>query len=436
MDGVQRVLDPVYETFDPQTEWQLEEGFDTLIVHLSAFRKDQIRVQVAATRKLRITGERPLGNNKWRRFHKEFPIPQNVDVDQIVAKYEGGVLYVKCPKVITPAPESRKAPTEVSKPQQKPRLSEPQQAAQRIADQKQVAQEVPPKADGDKQTTGKTAAPANAYNAAQKTPKSGEKEAGETSGKSSAVADAKMALQKTPDQKEKEPIRDANNLSQKIASDKERSELETRQKPWSSTGDKKHESPGGSVNDAAQMDKGSASGTDKSRLVGYKELVGGLAREMRKAKKVTNLVVAALLVLVRAEFSVGATVIKNHEGQIVGNCVERFSIEDPEEGEIRKAQLGLAEAGRCGLNQITVEGDSLLAIEAFRHFLDKWNWKYHVGIGDISRMASTFESCSFSFVHHGANEVAHLLVQWAVSVFMTEGHPDIEYIALKLRRRI
>ncbi|KAB1226903.1 Protein RESTRICTED TEV MOVEMENT 2 [Morella rubra] len=327
MDAMQRVLDPVYENFDPQTEWQPEEGFDTLIVLLADFRKEQIRVQITAARKLRIMGERPLGNNKWRRFHKEFPIAPNVDPDQIVAKYEGGVLYVKCPKVITQAPESRKSPTEVSKPQQKPRLSEPPQAAQKIADQEQVAQEVPSKANGDKQTIGKTAAPANAYNAAQKTPKSGEKEAGETSEKSSAaapainviqkppekekelsstegkshpVADAKMALQKTPDQKEKEPISDANNVSaQKIASDKERSELlEKKQKPWSSTGDKKHESPGGSVNEAAQMDKGSASGSVKSRLEGYKEVVGGLTREMRKAKKVTNLIVAALLVLV------------------------------------------------------------------------------------------------------------------------------------------
>lgn len=51
----------------------------------------------------------------------------------------------------------------------------------------------------------------------------------------------------------------------------------------------------------------------------------------------------------REQFAVGAVVIKNHLGQIIGACVEKSSIEDPDEGKIWAAQLGLIEAQRCRL---------------------------------------------------------------------------------------
>lgn len=55
-------------------------------------------------RKLRITGERLRGDNKWSCFHKELPISSYYDANQISAKFEGGILYVKHPKKnISPA---------------------------------------------------------------------------------------------------------------------------------------------------------------------------------------------------------------------------------------------------------------------------------------------------------------------------------------------
>lgn len=61
----------------------------------TGFRKEQLKVQVTTTRKLRVMGERPVGPNKWIRFRKEFPIRSNIDVDSIAAKFEGTNLVVK-----------------------------------------------------------------------------------------------------------------------------------------------------------------------------------------------------------------------------------------------------------------------------------------------------------------------------------------------------
>ncbi|KAB1203799.1 hypothetical protein CJ030_MR8G016817 [Morella rubra] len=130
-------------------------------------------------------------------------------------------------------------------------------------------------------------------------------------------------------------------------------------------------------------------------------------------------------VAVREDFAVGAAVIKNHLGQIVGACVEKIFIEDPEEGEIRAAHLGLLEAERCGSRKIVVEGDSRQAIEAFRCYPEKRNWRCHGRIGDIVGFASAFDSCSFSFVYRGANEEAHLLARWAASKIMSGDYPAV-----------
>lgn len=43
-------------------------------------------------------GDRPAGANKWIRFRKEFPIPPNIDVDSVSAKFEGANLVVRLPR--------------------------------------------------------------------------------------------------------------------------------------------------------------------------------------------------------------------------------------------------------------------------------------------------------------------------------------------------
>jgi len=71
-------------------------------------------VQIDKFGRLRITGERPLGadGSRWRRFHKEFQVPDTCDAAAIRARLDkDGILLITMPKLSTPAPaEEPKAP--------------------------------------------------------------------------------------------------------------------------------------------------------------------------------------------------------------------------------------------------------------------------------------------------------------------------------------
>ncbi|KAL9316111.1 hypothetical protein ACSQ67_017112 [Phaseolus vulgaris] len=90
-----------YQDFDPYFEWSEDEGSATLTVMLPGFTKEQLRVQVTSTPALRINGERQIIENKRRRFGREFSIPPYCDTNEVSAKFEGGVLTIKFPKLIT-----------------------------------------------------------------------------------------------------------------------------------------------------------------------------------------------------------------------------------------------------------------------------------------------------------------------------------------------
>ncbi|KAL9391122.1 hypothetical protein Peur_015042 [Populus x canadensis] len=100
-----KVNDQVYEDIDPKMEWVNDAGFDTLLVRLPGSTKQQLRIQAATgDRKLKITGKSRQGDNKLIRFNKELTVPSVYDLDQIRAKFEGGVLYIKHPKKISVQP--------------------------------------------------------------------------------------------------------------------------------------------------------------------------------------------------------------------------------------------------------------------------------------------------------------------------------------------
>ncbi|KAF8009348.1 hypothetical protein BT93_J0368 [Corymbia citriodora subsp. variegata] len=93
-----------YEELQPTTNWALEDRFDTFIIHLPGFKKDQLRVQISSAGNLRVLGERQLTGNKWSRFKVETPISSNYDSNNISAKFDNNNLQVKFPKIIVPAP--------------------------------------------------------------------------------------------------------------------------------------------------------------------------------------------------------------------------------------------------------------------------------------------------------------------------------------------
>ncbi|CAN0923342.1 Inactive protein RESTRICTED TEV MOVEMENT 2 [Linum grandiflorum] len=133
-----------YEDFEPTTEWKREPNADTLLVYLPGFRKDQLKVQVTSSRQLRITGERPSGNNnKWSRFKKEMPIGSNYEANEIGARFDKGVLYVKHPKLI---PNGQPAPP-IAAGNQFPPLQKPQPLPPRPAAAPTTPRPPPPQQD-------------------------------------------------------------------------------------------------------------------------------------------------------------------------------------------------------------------------------------------------------------------------------------------------
>jgi len=72
------------------------------------------------SRKLRITGERPIPGNKWRKFDQTYPVPENSEAEKLEAKFEQGILILKMLKKLI-SQSSQVAPQqEVEKSPQSP----------------------------------------------------------------------------------------------------------------------------------------------------------------------------------------------------------------------------------------------------------------------------------------------------------------------------
>ncbi|KAL0735382.1 hypothetical protein Bca4012_011592 [Brassica carinata] len=106
----------IYQEFEPATRWTSEPDAEILVVDLPGFKKEQIKLSVTTTRKLRLTGERPTGGNKWIRFRHEIPIPMTVDIDSVSAMLKDNKLYIRHSKVRTESPQAKPSSPVVTKP--------------------------------------------------------------------------------------------------------------------------------------------------------------------------------------------------------------------------------------------------------------------------------------------------------------------------------
>ncbi|KAH9608077.1 hypothetical protein KSS87_016518, partial [Heliosperma pusillum] len=110
--------------FEPYSETRTEEGTDTLVIHIPEFRKDQLRVQVNNQGVLKVSGEKPLGEDGKRktRFVKEATIPQGCDINHIRAKFVAGHLHVIMPvKAPSPPDIQQEHPPETTSTTQAPK---------------------------------------------------------------------------------------------------------------------------------------------------------------------------------------------------------------------------------------------------------------------------------------------------------------------------
>ncbi|OIT38614.1 PREDICTED: protein RESTRICTED TEV MOVEMENT 2-like [Nicotiana attenuata] len=141
MDSKGAAAAQVYEDFVPTTELVQEQDSDTLLLNLTGFKKEQVRVQLTKSGILKISGQRPVGQNKWLRFQKDFPVSENCDKTKISAKFENGILYVKQPKLITSAEKKDKElPTPDTQQPKKP--ADHEQQAQKKDEEQAKSQEL------------------------------------------------------------------------------------------------------------------------------------------------------------------------------------------------------------------------------------------------------------------------------------------------------
>uniref|UniRef100_A0A0E0DCJ0 SHSP domain-containing protein n=1 Tax=Oryza meridionalis TaxID=40149 RepID=A0A0E0DCJ0_9ORYZ len=97
----------VLSEIDPHSEWIHGDEFDTLVLDVTGFSKDHLKVQVEASGSLRISGERAVngGGRHWLHFLKRFDLPPGAagDASAIKVQLDKGVLYVQVPRPGAPA---------------------------------------------------------------------------------------------------------------------------------------------------------------------------------------------------------------------------------------------------------------------------------------------------------------------------------------------
>ncbi|XP_066341600.1 16.6 kDa heat shock protein-like [Miscanthus floridulus] len=96
----------VLTEIDPHSEWVHAREFDALVVDVTGFSKDQLKVQVEPSGSLKVSGERAVdggGGRQWCHFTKRFDLPAGCcDVDDNVAaitvQLDKGMLYIQVPR--------------------------------------------------------------------------------------------------------------------------------------------------------------------------------------------------------------------------------------------------------------------------------------------------------------------------------------------------
>ncbi|XP_049353178.1 inactive protein RESTRICTED TEV MOVEMENT 2-like [Solanum verrucosum] len=89
----------IYEDFMPTSELVHGKDYDTLLLNLPGFKKEEVKIQLCKKKGiLKINGQRPV--NKFLSFQKDIPVSKNCDKSKINARLVNGILYVKHPKLI------------------------------------------------------------------------------------------------------------------------------------------------------------------------------------------------------------------------------------------------------------------------------------------------------------------------------------------------
>ncbi|XP_057730961.1 inactive protein RESTRICTED TEV MOVEMENT 2-like [Arachis stenosperma] len=107
----------IYETLQPKSEMKETPEAFLLHVYLPGYTKERIKITfVWSSRKVKVSGERPIQGNKWSRFEQTYPVPENCNPEALEAKFEVGTLVLTMPKNLSVPQETLNTPQGKTRP--------------------------------------------------------------------------------------------------------------------------------------------------------------------------------------------------------------------------------------------------------------------------------------------------------------------------------
>ncbi|XP_004228874.1 inactive protein RESTRICTED TEV MOVEMENT 2-like [Solanum lycopersicum] len=143
----------IHEDFMPTSELVHGKDYDTLLLNLPGFKKEEVKIQLCKrTGILKINGQRPV--NKFLSFQKDIPVSKDCDKSKINARLVNGILYVRHPKLIISSqkyendlptstniePKQDKKKTKLDEPSGQDNAGKPNNTSPKSNEQTQVVQ--------------------------------------------------------------------------------------------------------------------------------------------------------------------------------------------------------------------------------------------------------------------------------------------------------
>ncbi|XVF50175.1 hypothetical protein PTKIN_Ptkin04bG0074600 [Pterospermum kingtungense] len=88
----------IAEKFVPGSDWTQDAKGNYLFVDLPGFKKEQLKLELASSGHITISGERVVNGNESMYFEQTFQLPENSDMDNISGKFDGDFLHVTVPR--------------------------------------------------------------------------------------------------------------------------------------------------------------------------------------------------------------------------------------------------------------------------------------------------------------------------------------------------
>ncbi|KAB1227261.1 hypothetical protein CJ030_MR1G029369 [Morella rubra] len=120
-------------------------------------------------------------------------------------------------------------------------------------------------------------------------------------------------------------------------------------------------------------------------------------------------------VAIRDSFCAVACVGRTSSGLVVFACSKLFPAQTPLIGEALAAAFGIQQAAIRGVQNLKLEGDSLVVVNAFSQDPSLCPWSLDSIVANSQLIVSSFLSWEFLFSSCSANSLAHDLARWAAS---------------------